>query len=303
MLLNPRSACVLFDQKTLLPIVSALFFLFEQIPSKSQLNLPNSLMLYSILTYMRGYYIREDGLDIAIRRYLEQAQENNPKDVSMFCLDLANAFEKHGGVKYVLEEKIDRFEIDFILVDPVNSDKHLLAVDAHGYQHYFRNDEVQRGNTHLKKKIMGVLGIPYLEIGIMEWQILDDQGKKDFISSIVSQLFAHLEKKKSIENNQEKNQGLDYDNTAHFKVSINYCQSCKYKHHAELAQSIILDTYPNAEVELCQSDEKTGSFEISIDGELFHSKLKGDGFIGEENMDDFKDDLIEEIESRSLKAC
>ena len=108
------------------------------------------MQIYQILDYMKNHYTREDGLYVALRRYLLKEKTFEPKNISMFCLDIASKIEAN-GCKYILEENIDVYEVDIIVE---NQDGKRILIEAQGYQHFFRNEEVQRGNTHLKRSLL-----------------------------------------------------------------------------------------------------------------------------------------------------
>ena len=59
---------------------------------------------------------------------------------------------------------------------------------------------------------------------------------------------------------------------------------------------MISDYFPNAKFETINIPGSTGAYEIYINGVKIHSKLNGDGFIKEEKIEDFLEDLTDALE-------
>lgn len=63
-----------------------------------------------------------------------------------------------------------------------------ICIDIHGYQHYFRNQEILLGSNHLKRKLVHKLGYGYFEVALPVWDLLDTEGKKKYLESGISRL-------------------------------------------------------------------------------------------------------------------
>ena len=65
-------------------------------------------------------------------------------------------------------------------------------------------------------------------------------------------------------------------------VLIRYCNSCGFGDKALAAKEMLYEEHPSTEIDVRLSPDEgaTGSFEITVDGELVHSKLKRqEGFL------------------------
>ena len=85
------------------------------------------------------------------------------------------------------------------------------------------------------------------------------------------------------------------------KVEVRYCRGWGYGRRYELLRLRLLDAFDPSfydgkqivSVNGTPDDVKSGAFEVYVEGNLVHSKLKGDGFV---DSDDKMDKLIEAIE-------
>lgn len=66
-------------------------------------------------------------------------------------------------------------------------------------------------------------------------------------------------------------------------VTIEYCGSWGYYSKFSFAQNKILAAFPHAKVDGVRVGGSTGCFEVKVNGQLVHSKLKGEGFVTEQN--------------------
>ena len=58
-------------------------------------------------------------------------------------------------------------------------------IDFNGYTHYCRNEERMTGDGKLKAKIMENINIQYIPISILDWLLLDEKGKKEYVYHIL----------------------------------------------------------------------------------------------------------------------
>ena len=60
-----------------------------------------------------------------------------------------------------------------------------IVIDFHGYNHFFRNNENLKGNAVFKRKILEKLNCVYVEVRIMDWLLLDDNGKIEYMRNVL----------------------------------------------------------------------------------------------------------------------
>lgn len=246
------------------------------------------------------------------------------------------------NIGHIFEQQIEDFiDVDFRLRNMFGiGDK--VVLDFHGYQHFFRNEEVLRGSNILKRKLLEGLGYFYLEIWVTDWNLKDavseqftqskidafskrypgvkqqDLGRAMFLLSLIERDFNeryqpkqnpvtksavtenHNHEKNKVSTNCEElaeghkegyfsqDEGDDFDSTAVFETFITYCSDCGYESRAKYVSDVIKSVYPLSSITLQKSVKKDGSFEIKVASnageKLVHSKLKGDGYVTEDNI-------------------
>lgn len=65
----------------------------------------------------------------------------------MLCLDVCQVL-KEEKIPYVIEMNIDNIFVDILIPKLIEGKK--VIIDVHGYQHYFRNHLIEKGNSVLK---------------------------------------------------------------------------------------------------------------------------------------------------------
>ncbi len=77
-------------------------------------------------------------------------------------------------------------------------------------------------------------------------------------------------------------------------LKIILCGAWGYDKKASILVGLLNLRYTNLKYECIKTPEKSGKFEVYYGSDLIHSKLKGDGFVDDE---DKFDDIVDKIDS------
>jgi hypothetical protein len=169
--------CVLYPAEKLSRVVPNMFHLLD----KSIENIPLASLnaMTMVIEFMKAVYVHDGDLALRLRNKLKEIRLKEGKQVSLLNLDVCKALESL-NVMYEIEKQVNNLDVD-ILVKGIGSDPITVCIDIHGYQHYFRNKQVLLGKAYFKRKLIKKMGMHYFEIPIFIWEMLDQNGKKNYL--------------------------------------------------------------------------------------------------------------------------
>lgn len=135
---------------------------------------------------MKGVSTFPKGVGVEILSQFRQLRDLEVKDVSMLNLDVAKRLSDM-QIPHSIEQKVSILDID-VLVKGIIPGKYEVCIDVHGYQHYFKNEEILLGNNILKAKLIKAMGYGYFEIPLDVWGLLDDEGKNKYLLEGIKKL-------------------------------------------------------------------------------------------------------------------
>eukprot|EP00331_Platyophrya_macrostoma_P029770 CAMPEP_0176462246 /NCGR_PEP_ID=MMETSP0127-20121128/35145_1 /TAXON_ID=938130 /ORGANISM="Platyophrya macrostoma, Strain WH" /LENGTH=272 /DNA_ID=CAMNT_0017854111 /DNA_START=491 /DNA_END=1309 /DNA_ORIENTATION=- len=139
--------------------------------------------LYHAMMYLReSTKISPSDRSFVIEEFSKRTS-NTLKSISMVNLEISKLLSEI-GVEHSVEQKVELIPVDFVLTQPDSKDR-TIAIDFHGYSHFFRNTDRLKGGLALKEKILTSLNCKYLQISIFDWMLLDDEGKKNYLREML----------------------------------------------------------------------------------------------------------------------
>jgi hypothetical protein len=147
--------------------------------NQTRLSTSEAFQIYQTYLYTKNNAILPSEFVDNLKSLIKEYSLNQIKDVSMLHLEVCKVVERM-KISYKIEDKLEDIDVDIILGDIFED--YMIVIDIHGYQHYFRNAEVLKGNNIFKRKLVRALGYKYFEIPIFVWQgLFDEDSKYEYI--------------------------------------------------------------------------------------------------------------------------
>ena len=179
---NPED--ILPHYKILMRIIIEGKFFFQQDYRKFQVE-SEIKQIYLAHIYMKKTIMLDQIFVDNMIKVLEQYELNKVRDVSMLHLEVCKFVEEQ-KISYKIEDRLEHLEVDIILGDFIQD--YNIVIDIHGYQHYFRNTEVLKGNNLFKRYLITkIIGYKYFEVPVFVWQsLLDEESKQEYMRNNIS---------------------------------------------------------------------------------------------------------------------